>query len=498
MNRQSVLLSGWLILAAAGLQAQFVYTTNNGAITITGSGDTNGAVVIPDQITGLPVRTIGDNAFRGNSFLTSITFPDTLTSIGNQAFFLCTGLTNVSIGSAVSSIGSNAFAYCSSLTSVTIPGSVTSIGSYPFAQCASLTLISADASNPAYSSVDGDLFNKSQTTLIEYPGGKAGSYAIPENVISIGNQAFSGCGSLTGVAIPDSVTEIGYLAFGFCSSLSHVMIGANVTRIGFSAFILCTNLAKVTMPDSVSSIGVNAFYDCTSLTGVTLGNSVANIADGLFYGCASLTNVAIPNSVTSIGNTAFYDCSGLSSVTIGTNVTTIGNQAFYDCTSLTNATIPGSVTNIGYLAFYGCPFSSITIPSSVAGIGTNAFVGPLTKVYFQGNAPSADSSVFAGDKATAYYLPGTTGWGATFGGLPTALWIPQLETTDSQFGLKTNAFGFSVNWASGRTVVVEASTDLANPIWSPVQTNNLTGGAFYFADPQWTNHSKRFYRIRWP
>ena len=66
-----------------------------------------------------------------------------------------------------------------------------------------------DALNSVYSSVDGVLFNKSQTTLIQYPGGKAGSYTIPNSVTSIGDYAFSGCTSLTSVTIPNSVTSIG-------------------------------------------------------------------------------------------------------------------------------------------------------------------------------------------------------------------------------------------------------------------------------------------------
>ena len=149
------------------------------------------------------------------------------------------------------------------------------------------------------------------------------------------------------------------------------------------------------------------------------------------------------------------------------------------CTSLTSVTIPNSVTNIGVGAFAGCT--------------------SLTSVYFQGNAPSIGDYVFDGDKkTTVYFLPGTTGWATSFAGLPTALWTPQVQTTDATFGVRSNQFGFTINWASGMTVVVEASTSLTNPVWSPLQTNTLTSGSWYFSDPQWTNYPNRFYRLRWP
>jgi hypothetical protein len=95
-------------------------------------------------------------------------------------------------------------------------------------------------------------------------------------------------------------------------------------------------------------------------------------------------------------------------------------------------------------------------------------------------------------------LPGTTGWGATFAGRPTALWKPQIQSIIGSFDAESNHFGFNITWASGRTVVVEASSNLGNPTWSPISTNTLTSGSIYFSDPRWTNHQTRFYRIRSP
>ena len=116
--------------------------------------------------------------------------------------------------------------------------------------------------------------------------------------------------------------------------------------------------------------------------------------------------------------------------------------------------------------------------------------------------PISDPSLFSGDaNAIAYYLPGTTGWGATFGGLPTVLWNPRARTGDGFFGVQNNQFGFNIAGSSNLVVVVEASTNLAN--WLSVSTHTLniyvgTNGTSYFSDPEWTNHPTRFYRIRSP
>jgi hypothetical protein len=103
--------------------------------------------------------------------------------------------------------------------------------------------------------------------------------------------------------------------------------------------------------------------------------------------------------------------------------------------------------------------------------------------------------------ATVYYLPGTTGWGTTFGGRQTALWLlpnPLILNNGPSFGVQTNGFGFIISWATNISVVVEACTNLATPIWSPAGTNTLTGGSSYFRDPEWTNYPRRFYRLRSP
>jgi hypothetical protein len=170
----------------------------------------------------------------------------------------------------------------------------------------------------------------------------------------------------------------------------------------------------------VTSIGSTMFFSShSSPSSVTIPNSVTGIEPFAFLGCESLTNITIPNSVTIIGSHAFAHCTGLTNVTIPKSVTNIGAAAFISCSRLTSVTIPSSVTSIGNSAFSGC--------------------GSLTGAYFEGNAPSigwwVDKATFYQEsittgkdvlwdarQATVYYLPGTTGWGQTFGTRPTKPW----------------------------------------------------------------------------
>jgi hypothetical protein len=241
MQSQRLMILGFLLLVMpTGVQAQFYYTVTNGTVTITGYWATSGVVVIPDTITGLPVTAIGDTAFALDDNLTSLTIPNTVTSIGDHAFS------------------------DTSLTNVTIPNSVTNIGVGTFGGCPYLAAISVETNNPAYTSVSGVLFNQSQTTMIDYPGGKVGSYSIPNSVTSIGDYACNGCTGLTSLIIPNSVTSIGDYALNGCTGLTSLIIPNSVTSIGDYAFSSCTNLTSITIPNRVTSIGYMVYRGCTN------------------------------------------------------------------------------------------------------------------------------------------------------------------------------------------------------------------------------------------
>ena len=138
-------------------------------------------------------------------------------------------------------------------------------------RCASLTAINVDAQNAFYSSSNGVLFDKSVSTLMQYPGGIGGNYTIPGSVTSIRPEAFFGT-ALTGVAIPGGVTNFGHYAFGYCASLTNVTMANGVTGLGGDASLFvfegCSSLSSITIPGSVTNIADDAFADCISLTNV--------------------------------------------------------------------------------------------------------------------------------------------------------------------------------------------------------------------------------------
>jgi len=340
------------------------------------------SIIIPDSVT-----SIGDWAFAGCTSLTSVTIPNSVTSIGDFAFVGCVNLTSITIGNSVESIGTFAFDSCTSLTSIVIPDSVTSIGFVAFYRCTSLASITVDADNLNYSSVDGVLFNKLQTSLITYPAGGSDTYSIPDSVTSIGTFAFDGCTSLTSITIPENVTSIGDGAFTDCTSLTRVTLpkllvgdyesfGLSADQLSAWTYTVTDNQATITgysgaggaveIPAELDGIAVVKVgdgwppvvgaFDYT-VTSIIIPDSVTSIGDDAFSYCNNLTSITIPDSVTIIGQDAFRFCSSLTSLTIPNSVTTIGDTVFAWCTSLTNITVDAD--NLNYSSVDGVLFNKL-------------------------------------------------------------------------------------------------------------------------------------------
>ena len=305
---------------SCGADLAWSYDSSTGALTVTGSGsmtdfsysDTRWggndikSVSLPDGLTSIggfafrgctslssgtipdSVTSIGYYAFSGCTSLTSVTIPDSVTYIGNYAFFGCTSLTSVTLGNSVTSIGDSAFYGCTSLTSVTIPDSVTSIGGFAFSRCTSLTAINVAEGNTAYVSENGVLFNKSKTSLIQYPAGKTDSaYTIPDSVTSIGNYAFLSADSLKSIEVsgnnPNFSSRSGCLydktgmTLRVCpAGLGTFTVGKDVASVYSGAFS-GNNLNEVVFSEGASAtLGEGAFYDCMNLKKIVI-ESNANV-----------------------------------------------------------------------------------------------------------------------------------------------------------------------------------------------------------------------------
>ena len=266
-------------------------TDNGDGYKITGYDKSMTDIEIPHVIDNLPVVEIKDKMFLRCSSLTSVTIPNSITTIGNSAFYGCSNLTSVTLSDRVTAIGNFTFANCSSLTNITIPDNVMTLNTPIFYGCNNLTDIEVSANNKKYSSINGILFDKTQSELIRYPAGKLSSnYTIPNSVTTIYDSAFCECKNLLNITIPDSVTTIVAYAFHGCS-ITDITIPNSVTTIGSYVFSNCSSLSEITLPKSVKKIGEYAFEDCSSLTSVTIPNSVKTIGSYAFSNCTSLSNV---------------------------------------------------------------------------------------------------------------------------------------------------------------------------------------------------------------
>lgn len=284
------------------------------------------------------VETIGKSAF-GSTALKNVTIPGSVTAIGDDAFAICEQLSDLVLSNGIISIGDQAFTFCNELTDVKIPDSVISIGGYAFSNCKKLENVSlsknlsaleagtffntkltgiyipekvsyigiqalsfcngmkeitVDDKNETYSSDNGVLFDKKKTKLIVCPKSKTGNYKIPEGVVSIENEAFSGC-EISEIVIPKSVISIGEQAFFLCSYLEKINVDSNNKSY--------SSLDGVLFDKSKTCL---VAYPSGKVGNYSIPNGVVSIETFSFSGCWLTNKVAIPDSVTSIDNSAFY------------------------------------------------------------------------------------------------------------------------------------------------------------------------------------------------
>ena len=311
-------------------------------------------VIIPDTINDITVTGIGENVFKNNARMVTVSIPDTVTYIGSSAFQGCTNLVGVSIPDGVEVVNSYCFENCTSLRDVT----------------------------------------------------------IGENVIKIEYNAFQNCNSLDNIEIPNGVTEIGRWAFGNCAKLTEVKLSKHLKKMGECAFANCNKITQIEIPKSLEKCSYNSsindkgkdsyfsgpFYNCKELRSVTFETGTTRVAENLFRKCYGIEEIEIPDTVTSIDSYAFENCKNLKDVKIGEGVVLIGNAAFFGCDSIKNVKIPDSVTQINSYAFQECSaLSSIEIPNNVIEVGKFAFEKciSLKEVYIANSVKVMGESCFS-------------------------------------------------------------------------------------------------------
>ena len=491
-----------LLLAMAGpmlAQAQYTYTTNNGTITIAQYTGPGGVVVIPDTINGLKVTAVGPEAFFQANTMSSLTFGTNMTTIQQNAVF-----------------------QCPQLATVNIPQSVTNIGDGPFVDCKSLTTITLSGSNAFYVVMNGALFNKSQTYLIEFPGGVGGSYTISAIVTNTG-EAFVG-NSLNSIAVnpanPIYASTNGVLfdknfiqliAYPGAAAGSYT-VPDSVSTVLSASFEFSTGVTRVTMGTNVTSIGYSAFYDSSALTAITVdeNNAFYSTTNGVLYDKTRSVLIqypsglpgsyVVPDTVADISDGAFGDAFGLTNVVISDGVANIGLEAFYSCINLSNVRLGANLKTIQQAAFFYCPaLQSVTFPPKVSSLGFEAFAGclNLTNVCFEGNPPLDQGGVFFFDTALTQirYVTGTTGWGAAFDGILTAPCATCGGGLAPTLALSTTGPNVIVTWPATFTgYTLQTTTNLESPSWSAVvPPPSVVGGLFTVTNT--VTGTARFYRL---
>lgn len=253
---------------------------------------TDSDIIIPTVYRGKLVKVIGDSAFLGTN-ITSISIPESITSIEDSAFY-----------------------WCGSLLEIVIPNSVTDLGNRVFYECALQNI------------------------------------TLSNKLINIGAEAFYKCDYLTEITLPDSVKNIYSSAFANCSNLSKVNYTGTINQwaqiqftdtlanpIFYSRNLYINNeLVTVANITETTVINKHAFAVCESLTSIILSNTVINVNDYAFSGCKNVVNISIGNQVKSIGSDAFSNCRSLPSLYIPKNVKYLGKSVLQATIALKSVT----------------------------------------------------------------------------------------------------------------------------------------------------------------
>lgn len=228
-----------------------------------------------------PVTRISYMAFSGNSTLTSIVIPDSVTSIDEGAFTNCSNLAWPEIPSSVTSIGDSAFFGCSAFTNVIIPDSVTGFGNSIFQNCQNLQSISGQ-----YASADGRcLIIDGELNSFAYAG-LGGEYVFPQGVTAVGQSALRNNHYSGALSFASDITSIGKQSFAYAYYIKSVAVGNSLTAINEDAFISC-GADSLILPSTLTTVGNGALAG--SFDFVTLRSTTPPTASGPMFESGSFT-----------------------------------------------------------------------------------------------------------------------------------------------------------------------------------------------------------------
>lgn len=413
-------------------EAAKTVVTKAGTSTAAGS-EVSGEIVIPsivsDGINSYTVSGIGNKSFYKTT-ITSVSIPNSVTSIGSDAFKSCTRLASAELGEGIEKIGTSAFAKCESLKAISIPDKVTYVDEETFSECNSLesVIIGKSVSSIGYYAF---MYCESLETI-----------TIPDNVSNLEEGAFLGCSGLKKIEFGKSLSTIEKEVFEECTSiaeftvseenqtfaaldgalfnkeLSHLYIcpknksgeykiPASVTTIEAYAFSECKSLTSVTAPDDLTEIGEYAFSKCKKITALNLGNSLTKIGKYAFNSCSALTGISLPATVKQMGQAAFIDCTALTEIKLPETLNVVEPATFRRCSKLAAIDLPRAVTTISENAFTDCvSLATVTLSSELKEIKDRAFANctKLEAVYYPASEPiSALTTIFP----TAIYSSAT-------------------------------------------------------------------------------------------
>lgn len=408
---------------------------NHYAIVIGNILNASKAITIPESISyednTYKVTAIGDNAFKGCTYLTDITLPNTLVSIGVSAFDGCTKLSDIILPTSLKTLGNRAFYNCG-ITALNVPGNIERIAPYAFAGCDNLQEATIAKGVKA---IDPHAFR----------GSNVNNVIIYANLDSIGERAFMECKNLVSVAIEGGTKKIGVYAFHYCTILKDIKLPEDLLTIERGAFYECWRLSTIKLPFSLTYIGKGAFCR-TSLKGdILIPPHVTFIGPEAFISLESITrlispisfnnvtclydddaifeengviyskdythlfyvpateqeNLIIPSTVTTIGTYALYGCGRIKSISLPSSITTIEKNAFAYCRGLTEVYLP-NVTFIGDYAFKNTNVNSLYLSEDIDSIGIEAFYNTkLTDYIFPLKLTNIGSKAFPGLKKFA-------------------------------------------------------------------------------------------------